>query len=137
MKKVIWAIDIPATPHIYDKLKDSLGENVQVIGVGPLEKAEEILKLVEEHHAEEVVTAIEDPCEMHKLLSGGIEPIVAIIEEIATCKTESECKEYEDKGYIVIKSDEGLSVLEVKEFARVVDIMFELAEPGEVHEHEH
>ncbi|MEM0208557.1 MAG: hypothetical protein QW360_03125, partial [Thermofilum sp.] len=55
MKKVIWAIDIPATPHIYDKLKDSLGENVQVIGVGPLEKAEEILKRpipVEEYRRE-------------------------------------------------------------------------------------
>ncbi|MCC6003467.1 MAG: hypothetical protein LM590_03925 [Thermofilum sp.] len=135
MKTVLWALDIPAYPHVYEKLKESLREDVRIIGVGPLFKADEIISLAKEYGASEVVTLIEDPCEMHKLLSAGIKPLVAVFEEVATCRSEDECRGYESKECITEKTGDSSRVLKLREFARVIDIMFELSEPVEEHEH--
>ncbi|ABL79229.1 hypothetical protein [Thermofilum pendens] len=136
MKKVLWALDIPAFREAVRLLEESLKDQVQVVGVGPLYSADEVLKLIRELEADEVVTAIEDPCEMNKLLSSGVQPLVMITEDVAECGSREECLEYESKGYLLLEKEDGVKVVALKEFLRVVDIMFQLVEPSEVHVHD-
>lgn len=91
---------------------------------------------MKELKADEVVTAIEDSCEMQKLLNAGIQPLVAIIEEVCQVASLKECTEYNPEKDILLESENGVTVLRLNEFARVIDIMFQLVEPHEKHVHE-
>jgi hypothetical protein len=136
IKRVLWALDITATRGLRGKLAESLGEEVLLVGVGPLSTAEEVLAAMREVGAEEAVVAIEDPCEVYKLLSAGVHPLLALVEEVYSSSNPDACRAGgEDE--VVVAGDEGCKVLRVKEFARVEDVTLLLAEPGEKHEHQH
>ncbi len=135
IKIVVWALDFTPNKFIQDMLASQLGEEVIFVGVGPLSKAEEVLEAMRETGAEEAVTAIEDPCEMNKLLEAGVQPLVVITEEVCRARSISECADVDSSRDIVVEREGEFSVIRVKEFARVVDIMFQLVEPSERHAH--
>jgi len=134
IKRVLWALDITATKQLRDKLAESLGEEVLLVGVGPLGTAEEVLEAMREVGAEEAVVAIEDPCEVYKLLNAGVHPLLALVEEVHSSPDPDACRASSEDEVVVV-GDEGCRVLRVKEFARVEDVTLLLAEPGEKHEH--
>lgn len=136
MKKVLWALDLPLSKHLRDKLSEALGDEVVLVGVGPLSKAEDVLEAMREVGADEVVIAIDDPCEVSKILDAGIEPLIALVEEVATAQSPEECSP-RGENEVVVEGEEGCRVIKVNEFARITDIMFQLSEPKEKHEHFH
>ncbi|MEZ0346771.1 MAG: hypothetical protein ABWK01_09485 [Infirmifilum sp.] len=136
IKVVLWALDFTPNKYLEDILSSQLREEVVFIGVGALQTADEILSAMKELKASEVVTAIEDPCEVQKLLDEGVQPLVAIIEEICNVTALEECKEYDPSRDIVVEDGGKVVVLRVHEFSRIIDIMFQLVEPHERHEHE-
>jgi len=133
---VAWALDFTPNKYIRDLLASQLGEDVVLVGVGPQAKADEVLEAMRDVKAEEVVTAIEDPCEMNRLLEAGVQPLVAITEEVCTARSLQECGGVDEARDVVLERPDGVTVVRVKEFARVVDIMFQLVEPSERHHHE-
>ncbi|QOJ78618.1 hypothetical protein IG193_07625 [Infirmifilum lucidum] len=135
IKIVVWALDFTPNKFVQDVLSSQLGEEVVFVGVGPLSRAEEVLEAMRETRAEEAVTAIEDPCEMNKLLEAGVQPLVVITEEVCRAKSISECTGVDASRDIVVEREGEVSVIRVREFARVIDIMFQLVEPSEKHVH--
>lgn len=117
-------------------LASALGDQVVLVGVGPLQTAEEVLEALKDIGADEVVVAIDNPCEISKLLDAGIEPLIALVEEVPAGSTEERLPEDEGE-VVVVEGHEGRKVIKVIEFARITEIMFQLSEPKERHEHEH
>ncbi|MGB9785788.1 MAG: hypothetical protein ACPLRJ_00770 [Infirmifilum uzonense] len=137
IKIVLWALDFTPNNHVQETLSKQVGDEVVFVGVGALTTAEEIISAMTDLKAEEVVTAIEDPCEMHKLLDRGVQPLVAIIEEVCRAEIREECKGYNPNTDVLVERGEGVVALRIREFARVIDIMFQLVDPQEKHVHEH
>jgi len=136
VKKVLWALDFPPSRQLRDMLAGALGDDVVLVGVGPLRKAEEVLEAMRDVGADEVVVAIDDPCEVSKMLDAGVEPLIALVEEVSAARDREECLP-KGEGEVVIEEEEGCRVVRVSEFARITDVMFQLSEPKEKHEHEH
>lgn len=115
-------------------LSHALGEQVVFIGVGPLQTAEEVLEALRDVGADDVVVGIDDPCEVAKLLDAGVQPLIAVVEEVLESRRPEECAP-RSGGEVVVEEEEGCRVIRVKEFARITDIMFQLSDPIERHEH--
>jgi len=133
--KVLWALDIDAKKGFVDKLKEAFGREVLVIGVGHLNTAEEVFEALEELGADEVVIDFDKVCEVEKLLDAHIYPIVALFDEVEVCGKREECRNYNPDTDIIVEREDGFVVLRLTGFARISDIMFELAEIGEEHRH--
>lgn len=135
--KVLWALDIDAKKGLVDKLREGLGREVLVVGVGHLETADDVIEAMRELGADEAVIDFDSACEVERLLDAGIHPIVALFDEVETCSEESRCSSYNPDTDILVEKEEGVTVMRLSGFARVTDIMFELADIGEKNSHEH
>lgn len=135
--KIIWALDIDAKKEFVEKLKEEFRSEVVIIGVGHLDTAEEVLNVLKEMDADEVVIDFDKACEVEKLLDSGVYPLVALFNEVGFCPEKEKCEEYNPDTDIMVEREDGFAVLRLTGFARISDIMFELSDIGEKHHHDH
>ena len=136
-KKVLWVANLEPVQILKELLSKELKDDVSVKFIEGIERAEDIVKILQKDF-DEVVIDFDDVCEISKLLDYEIYPLVPIVTELHICLGPGHCKDFRKGLDYFEKSGNKLRHMRVGGFKRIVDIAFEILDPHEhIHEHHH